>query len=292
MANVISIAGKSGSGKSTSIRRLDPKTTFIIAVTKKDLPFKGADNKYTSFLQNKETGNHITIHKAKDIVTILKFIHAKRPEIKTIVIDDIQYIMSKQAMSRANEKNFDKHVQIAADYNLVIETALALRDDLFIFTLTHVDEEIDKNGTIISAKIKTLGKMLDNVVTVDGLYTWNLYSTVLVDETTDKVYRVFQTNDPSNVSSCKTPAGAFDKLYIPNDLQLVIDAVKAFKLAEDDDSDEFDEIPDSLNVFVKPNKNKSTETQSEVLEETSSEEESDLGDLDLGVATGGSEDEL
>lgn len=275
MANVISISGKSGSGKSTSIKHLDPKSTFVIAVTKKDLPFKGASRKYTSYIKDKKNGNHITIHKAIDIIKVLKLIHATRPEIKVVVIDDVQYIMGKQAMARAKEKDWDKHTQIAADYSSVIETALALREDLFIFTLTHIDEEVDKNGNVISAKIKTLGKMLDNTITVDGLYTWNLYSTVLVDTDNDgneKSYYVFQTNDPTNVTTCKTPAGAFEDLYVPNNLKLVVEAIESFKNAEEDEDESDVEIPAHLNRKFK----KTEEVKEETEEISEYNEESDL----------------
>lgn len=232
MANVISISGKSGSGKSTSIQYLDPEETFVIAVTKKDLPFAGSLADYQVFDSKEGTGNHYTTHKAASIVKILNFINKKRKDIKNIVIDDIQYVMSKQAMARASEKNFDKHTEIASDYNVIIETALALRDDLFVFTLTHIDEERDREGNLVSAKIKTLGKMLDNVVVIDGLYTWNIFTTKLVDiddEGNEVTYYAFQTNDPSGKTTCKTPDGAFEELYIPNSLQLVKDAVIEYK---------------------------------------------------------------
>lgn len=250
MANLISVAGKSGSGKSTAIRTLDPKTTFIIAVTKKDLPFKGAGRKYTKFETKTLTGNHITLSKANDIIKVMKIIHAKRPEITTIVIDDIQYNMSKQAMARVSETGYGKHTEIAADYNNILEVAQLLRDDLDIFTMTHIDEERDSSGNIINAKIKTLGKVLDNWITIDGLYTWNLFSKKIIDMDDDGneiTYHVFQTNDLNDTTTCKTPAGAFDTLYIPNSLQLVKDKIAEYKMAEDDEDDEIMEIPTHLN---------------------------------------------
>ena len=232
MANLISVVGSAGSGKSTSIQYLNPEETFVIAVTKKDLPFSGTATEYTKYHpKDNPTGNHYTTHRASDLIKLLSMIN-KRKEIKYVVVDDIQYLMGKQAMERSKEKNFDKHVDIASDYNAVIEKALSLRDDLYVFTLTHADVESDRDGNVISAKIKTLGHMLDKVVTVDGLYTWNLWCEKLVDvddEGNEVTYHVFKTNDPSGKSTCKTPHGAFEDIYIPNSLQLVVEAIEAYR---------------------------------------------------------------
>lgn len=287
MANIISIAGKSGSGKSTAIRTLDPKSTFIIAVTKKDLPFKGAGRKYTKFNAKTLEGNHVTLSKAKDIITVLKIIHAKRPEITTIVIDDIQYNMSKQAMARVSETGYGKHTEIAADYNNILEVAQALRDDLDIFTMTHIDEERDSSGNVISAKIKTLGKVLDNWITIDGLYTWNLFSKKIVDIDDDGnefTYHVFQTNDLNDTSTCKTPAGAFDTLYIPNSLQLVKDKIAEYKMSEEeDDTEDLMTIPEHLNKKMSKSGVVIVETKSKEFEEDTESEQPEVVSDELAI---------
>ena len=288
MANLISISGKSGSGKSTSVQYLDPKETFVLAITKKDLPFAGSLGDYETLNIKENTGNHYTTHKSSSIIKILNYINKKRKEIKNIVIDDIQYVMSKQAMARASEKNFDKHTEIASDYNVIIETALGLRDDLFIFTLTHIDEERDREGNLINAKIKTLGKMLDNVVVIDGLYTWNLFTAKLIDsddEGNDVTYYAFQTNDPTGKTTCKSPDGAFEDLYIPNSLQLVKDAVIEYKTRKRERVQPLP-IPKSLNrktrgVVIEDKKVKSEDDEFE--EETSSKPIINGEDDDLDI---------
>ena len=88
MSELIAVIGPPGTGKSTSIRTLDPSETFIINVAKKPLPIKGFKKNYTSFTESKEKGNLINTSKSNNIVQVLKFIDQKRPDIKQIVIDD------------------------------------------------------------------------------------------------------------------------------------------------------------------------------------------------------------
>lgn len=88
MANLIAIAGQSGSGKSSSLRNLDPKETFIINVASKPLPFKGWRSKYTIWNKDNPSGNYINTSNVQTIGQILNYINTKRPEIKNVVIDD------------------------------------------------------------------------------------------------------------------------------------------------------------------------------------------------------------
>lgn len=90
MAEMIALVGESGSGKSTSIRNLDPATTFIISTTGKRPGIKGAARKYPAFVKTEQgyTGNFYTTSNVDNIETVLKYINAKRPDIKVVVIDD------------------------------------------------------------------------------------------------------------------------------------------------------------------------------------------------------------
>ena len=99
MADLIGVVGNAGSGKSTSMRNLDPKTTFIINVAGKPLPFKGWKKNYVPLTQDPTTkafsGNLYNTSDVKMILQILKMINKQRPEIKVVVIEDAQYIMAK-----------------------------------------------------------------------------------------------------------------------------------------------------------------------------------------------------
>lgn len=238
MSNLIAVAGASGQGKSTSIRTLNPKETFIIDVARKGLPFRGFKKLYTSFSLDKEKGNFAQTSNVQTIGTLLKYIAQKRPDIKNVVIDDIQYIMSFEAMDRAKEKNFDKHVDIANNYYTVLKEAKNLRDDMNVIILTHTLDERDSYGNITSRRIKTLGAMLDKYITIEGLFTYVLFTDKLVEEDDDgnlKTRYVFITNDPTNITTAKTPMDCFETRYIDNDMQYVINKINEY---EDFDGDE------------------------------------------------------
>ena len=102
MSNTVLILGQSGSGKSTSIRTLDPETTFILSILDKPLPFRGYKKKY-----NAELKNYYSTDDYRAILSYIKAIDERRPEITTLVIDDLFYLMSNEFMNRVMERGFD-----------------------------------------------------------------------------------------------------------------------------------------------------------------------------------------
>jgi hypothetical protein len=231
MADLIAVVGASGSGKSTSMQNLDHTETFVVNVAGKRLPVKGEKKKYTSFIADKDKGNTIVTSNVADINKVLQYVSAKRPDIKNVIIDDSQYLMAFEAMDRAKEKNFDKHVDIASNYYQVLKTARSLRDDMKVIVLTHSDDTRDNFGTITSSKMKTLGAMLDKYITIEGLFTYVLFTQKFV-ETNEKgeptTRYTFLTNDPTNVTTAKTPLGCFDETHIDNDLAVVIEKIDEY----------------------------------------------------------------
>ena len=111
MAELIAIVGNSGSGKSTSIRTLDPNSTFIINVAKKPLPFKGFKKNYKQLVQNPETkkweGNLYNTSDVDKIGQVLKLIDKTMPNIKVVIIEDSQYLMAFESLDRAGEKGWN-----------------------------------------------------------------------------------------------------------------------------------------------------------------------------------------
>ena len=108
MAKLIGIVGASGQGKSTSARTLDPEKTFVINVAGKDLPFKGWKKKYQPFDLKTGKGNIFSCSDPKVISKTLTFISDKRPEITSILLDDVGMILAFQQFARAGEKGWDK----------------------------------------------------------------------------------------------------------------------------------------------------------------------------------------
>lgn len=230
MAELIAVVGASGSGKSTSLRNLDPKSTFIINVAGKALPFKGFKKNYTLLKQNPDTkkfeGNLYNTSDVSKIAQVLKIIDKTRPEIKVVVLEDVQYLMGFEMMDRANEKGYDKFSQIAANFYSVLKEAMNMRDDLKVCVLTHSENMGD--GLNPSYKIKTVGKMLDNFITIEGLFTYVLFTDIVKStDGDDRIeYKFITQSDGTNTA--KTPMGCFDNLYIDNDLQYVIEKIEEY----------------------------------------------------------------
>ena len=167
MSELIAVVGQTGTGKSTSVEALDAKETVIIGVIAKPLPFRGWKQKYTSGIQ--QGGNYLVSHDSSQIVKVMQYISESRPEVKQIVIDDFQYIMSTEFMNRAAETGWQKFTDIAKHVWDVLNSAKSLRDDLKVFVLSH-DEIITENFQP-KRKIKTIGKLLDDKITLEGLFT-------------------------------------------------------------------------------------------------------------------------
>jgi hypothetical protein len=217
MSNASLIIGESGTGKSTSIRNLDPKQTFIINVCNKPLPFRGYKSNYKSITgwEDKE-GNYYASDDYLKIMRCLKMIDKDRPEIKTVIIDDFQYVMCAEFMNRVTERGFDKFSEIAQHAYKIIDVLPTLRDDLNCFVLSHSEPDI--NGKM---KVKTIGKLLDDKVVLEGRFTM-----VLQTEISEAGYRFLTQGDARHIA--KSPMDMFEDKYIPNDLAFVVNKMNAY----------------------------------------------------------------
>ena len=192
------IEGYSGSGKSTSMRNCTADRFGIINVQGKPLPFR-------TTLKTYNTDNYF------DIIPALK--QAKTP---SIVIDDSQYLMSHEYMNRATEKGYDKYSQIGANFFQLLETIRKLPDDRIVYMMHHI--ELDEGGR---EKAKTVGKMVDNYIVVEGCFTIVLKAIA----TTDGYFFRTKTNGADAV---KTPMGMFNDEQIDNDLLMVDDIIREY----------------------------------------------------------------
>lgn len=219
-SKLIGIVGSTGTGKSTAIKYLDPKETYIINVAKKELPFKGSEKLY-----NVENKNYKEIDDANEISRLLKSISEKAPHIKNIIIEDSNYIMGFNMVAKATEVGFTKFSIMARDMVELFRTARNLRDDVTVFYLTH-PETIDDGGEIVGYKIKTAGKLIDNQVLLEGLLTVCLYT--YVEESKDGSATYSLLTNRFRKFPAKSPDGMFSETKIPNDLQLVANNVNEY----------------------------------------------------------------
>lgn len=221
MSNSVLVIGQSGSGKSTSLRNLDPASTFIINILDKPLPFKGFKKNYIPLTKENKNGNYFTTNDWATVIRCIEMVNKERPEITTLVIDDWQYIVSYEFMRRATEKGFDKFSEFAQHgWSTMNTCTTGTRPTLTTFILAHSDT----NNTGKS-KLKTIGKLLDEKIELEGLFTIVLHSRIV-----DREY-MFQTQDDGDYLA-KSPPEMFEDFLIPNDLLLVKNAVESYYNSE------------------------------------------------------------
>jgi len=234
MANAIAIVGESGTGKSTSLAQapdigiigLVPEETFIINIKDKPLPFRGWKRQYTPIPVGAPptTGNYFASTDTPSILKVLQYIGSNRPDIKNVVIDDSQYVMSQEFMENALKTGYDKFNKMAKNMFDIINTGISLPNDKNFFLLTHSEENEGRTD------IKTLGKMLSDKVNLAGLFTVVLYTNVKTN-LQGSTYN-FVTNqyidDRGTYIMAKSPRGMFEDKLIPNDLGYVLQKIQEY----------------------------------------------------------------
>lgn len=195
------ILGKSGSGKSASLRNFDPAEVGLLNVASKPLPFRN--------------GAKFKIINNAGYPVIMKTL--KKATLKTYVIDDSQYLMAFDSFARAGQKGYDKFTDMAVSfYNLLQFVITGTPPDVIVYLLHHTEET--DGGDV---KAKTIGKMLDQQLTVEGLF-----SIVLMTHFAEGHYYFRTRTDGHN--PVKTPMGMFDEELIDNDLKAVDTAIREY----------------------------------------------------------------
>lgn len=220
MSESILILGESGTGKSTSIRNLNPEETFILNVIDKPLPFRGYKKHYIKLSADGLTGNYYSSDDPQAIMRVINLINTKRTDIKNLIIDDFGYTITNSFMRKANLKGYDKYTEIGKEAFDILNVIGTLRDDLFCFVMMHT--EIDKLGRY---KPKTVGNMIDQYICIEGKFTYVFHAL-----TSEGRYKFLTNNDGQHMS--KTPLGCFEEQYIDNDLALIVDKINTYNSGE------------------------------------------------------------
>ena len=204
------IIGTSGSGKTTSLEKLDPKQTFYIDADGKGLSWKGWRKQY-----NKENKNYFQCDAPEQIFSLMQTIDEKQKQIKFLVIDTLNGCMVADEMRRAKEKAYDKWMDLAQSVYNIVDYSNKMRDDLTVILIGHTQTSDDGFTCMLTNGRKPNKICLESKMT-----------TVLLSRINDNGEYVFETRAKN--STAKTPRGAFDADEIPNDITLVIDALKDF----------------------------------------------------------------
>lgn len=194
----VMIFGESGTGKSTSLRNFSADEISLINVDGKPLPFRG---KFAKVVRTDNPGQ---------IIQLLKSTKSK-----IIVVDDFQYVMGNEFMRRGAERGFDKFTEIGMGTFGIVETVKQLPEDTIVYFLAHSEV---KDGI---TTIKTIGKVLDEKVSLIGKYTIALKTVVQ-----DGQY-LFSVHN-NGADAVKSPLGMFEEDLIPNDLKLVDNVIRDY----------------------------------------------------------------
>lgn len=260
------ILGESGTGKSASMRNFKNDEVAVINVAGKPLPFK----------------NKISCETTDDYRKIKGHLEALTKQgCKSIVIDDAQYLMSNEFMRRAMERGYDKFTEIAQNFWLLVNSIKELPSDIIVYFLAHIER--DQNG---NEKIKTIGKLLDEKITVEGMFT-----IVLKTNVTDGVYSFLTQN--SGHDTVKSPIGMFPSYAIDNDLKYVDEKIRNYyelgDYLSDDQIAKADEAAKQDDIQVKEEKKKRgsrrDKKEEEKLEDTPEREEETPKRKKRGVKT-------
>ena len=210
------IIGKSGSGKTYSLKNCDPDKFGVISVEKGRLPFKSAIKvaKIPKALRNPdgtELASYSQMNRAK--YAWLMNVIQKSGKVKSIVVDDSQYLMVNEMFDRASEKGYDKFTDIAKNFRDLIHFINdSVPEDVIVYFLHHSETGADGRE-----KCKTIGKMLEEKLTIEGMFDVVIYCA------DHKFYT--QANE---ISTAKTPEEMFEDIEIPNDLAFVDKAIRDY----------------------------------------------------------------
>lgn len=201
MGVAVLVLGASGSGKSASMRNFKENDVRILNVASKPLPFRNVNK-----LKKADKATYAMIKGA-----------VKSGQTLSYVVDDAQYLMAFESFDKINETGYAKFSAMAKNYEDMLRTIQEdTSQDTIVYIMQHIDK--DEDGNI---KAKTLGKMLDQQLTIEGLF-----SIVLLAKAEER--RHFFVTQSDGTNPCKSPMGMFDEIEIDNDLKMVDDTIREY----------------------------------------------------------------
>ena len=201
MGVAVLVLGASGSGKSASMRNFKENDVRILNVASKPLPFRNVNK-----LKKADKATYAMIKGA-----------VKSGQTLSYVVDDAQYLMAFESFDKINETGYAKFSAMAKNYEDMLRTIQEdTPPDTIVYIMQHIDK--DEDGNI---KAKTLGKMLDQQLTIEGLF-----SIVLLAKAEQR--RHFFVTQSDGTNPCKSPMGMFDEIEIDNDLKMVDDTIREY----------------------------------------------------------------
>lgn len=229
MANKILVTGYSGTGKTYSLRDLDPKETFIICPDEKALPFRGWKKNYIQTMVdgklNPSKSNFFKTTNWTEIISIMKHLSKTRTDIKTIIIDTITYAMIAEFMQKAKTVGFAKFTEMGDNVYKTLKSIDGLRDDLNVIVMAHTEVK-SFNGVDRTVFGVPGGKLVQDVVKPEGMFSVIL-ETIVEKKGNDVSYGFMTQNNTTNMA--KSPSDMFEGAVIPNDMNAVLESIRKYE---------------------------------------------------------------
>lgn len=257
MGILVYVLGRSGTGKSYSMRNFKKGEIGVVNVQGKILPFKGSGS--------------LDIVNTDNSSEIVRAIEAMAKKYKTIVVDDFQYVMANEFMRRATERGYDKFTEIARHAWDIADVVKKLPSDVIVYVMCHTDT--DQDGF---EKLKTIGRLLDEKIVLEGMST-----IVLKTAVSDGEYMFLTQN--SGKDTVKSPAGMFPTYAIDNDLKYVDTKIRNYyeigEFADDEEVAEMDQAAEKAEV-AKPDASGRRSRRKKDTEDVKATEPEGLGTAD------------
>lgn len=224
MAKTILIFGKTGTGKTTSIRTLNPEETVILSVINRTLPFKFTGK----YVKNK---NLFLTTTYEEVLKGLQWAN-KQQNVKNIVITDGTYIIRQEYFKKANQTGYNKYTEFAMHMQQILKTIQELRDDINVFMEYHVESNVTDSG-VTEYKPSTVGKLLDSQYNILENIDIVLFASPTFEDK-NIIYGFYTNRTLDRLGAeipAKSPMGMFDEMFIPNDLAFVVQKINEYYAA-------------------------------------------------------------
>lgn len=224
MAKTILICGKTGTGKTTSIRTLNPEETVILSVINRTLPFKFTGK----YVKNK---NLFLTTTYEEVLKGLQWAN-KQQNVKNIVITDGTYIIRQEYFKKANQTGYNKYTEFAMHMQQILKAIQELRDDINVFMEYHVESNVTDSG-VTEYKPSTVGKLLDSQYNILENIDIVLFASPTFEDK-NIIYGFYTNRTLDRLGAeipAKSPMGMFDEMFIPNDLAFVVQKINEYYAA-------------------------------------------------------------
>ena len=223
MANKLLVTGYSGTGKTFSLRDLNPQETFIICPDEKAPPFRGWRKNYI-VTDHPKQGNYMKTTNWVKIQGAMRFVSMNRPDIKTIVIDTITYAMIGEFMDKAKTVGYAKFTEMGDNVYKTLKLIDGLRDDLTVIVMAHTEIK-QFNGVDRTVFGVPGGKLVQDVVKPEGMFSIIL-ETIVEKKGNEIEYGFMTQNNTTNMA--KSPDGMIAGSIIPNDMKSVLESIRKY----------------------------------------------------------------